>query len=513
MATETGSGQLVPAGPVTVTPGDPRYEDLLLRGYNKRYTKAPESIRVVGTTAHVVQAVNDAVRAGKQIAVRGGGHCLDALVDNPDVQMVIDFTEMRAVGYDPQRKAFMIEPGATLGQIYRTLDYGWKVTLPGGVCPQVGAGGHIIGAGFGALSRQHGVIADHLYAVEVVVVGSDGQARAVVATRESSDPNRDLWWAHTGAGGGNFGVVTRFWMRSPTATASTSPDKMLPPSPTSLMTARAVWNWSDLTADSFVQLARNFGTWLEQNSAPGAPATALHGAFAASRVEAKQLVIVGQTDPAVSGNEALLDSYLAAMGQQLPVAPQIFKSGRLPWLSSTINAPDSSVAAGVTGPPRWKSKVAVMKKRYTDAQMAAAYGHLTRTNYANRSSSFSMTFYGGRINAVAADATAHAHRNAVLTGAVSAVWDTPGDDDKHMTWVRELYRDLYADTGGVPVPNDRNDGCHVNWPDLDLLDAKWNSSTTPVPKLFHQENYSRLQQVKAKWDPRNVFRHPLSIRA
>ena len=50
------------------------------------------------------------------------------------------------------------------------------------------------------------------------------RARSVVATRESSDPNRDLWWAHTGGGGGNFGVVTRYWFRSPGAAGERSRD-------------------------------------------------------------------------------------------------------------------------------------------------------------------------------------------------------------------------------------------------------------------------------------------------
>ena len=40
-----------------------------------------------------------------------------------------------------------------------------------------------------------------------------GRAASVIATRENTDPNRDLWWAHTGGGGGNFGVVTRYWFR------------------------------------------------------------------------------------------------------------------------------------------------------------------------------------------------------------------------------------------------------------------------------------------------------------
>lgn len=78
------------------------------------------------------------------------------------------------------------------------------------------------GGAFGFLYRQLGLAADYLYAVEVVVVDEGGRARSVVATRETFDPNRELWWAHTGGGGGNFGVVTRYWFRAPEASADES---------------------------------------------------------------------------------------------------------------------------------------------------------------------------------------------------------------------------------------------------------------------------------------------------
>jgi FAD/FMN-containing dehydrogenase len=44
------------------------------------------------------------------------------------------------------------------------------VTLPAGVSPEIGIGGHVLGGAFGFLCRQHGLAADPLYGVEVVVV-------------------------------------------------------------------------------------------------------------------------------------------------------------------------------------------------------------------------------------------------------------------------------------------------------------------------------------------------------
>lgn len=510
-AGSTRPTRLQPPGPVTVTPQDPRYTDLLLRSYNKRLQSHPDSIRVVGNTHQVVRAVSDAVAAGKRIAIRGGGHCLDGLVANPEVQVLIDFTEMRDVKFDLAMNAFMIEPGATLGQIYRTLDYGWGVTLPGGVCPVVGAGGHIAGNGFGALSRRYGSIADHLYAVEVVVVDAHGKARVVTATRRANDPHRDLWWAHTGAGGGNFGVVTRYWLRSPGMPASAAPEHLLPPSPKALLSGRVSFSWEQMTESDFLRFANNWGKWVEQNSSPDSPGRYLHGALAAPRKEGGTLLAFGQIDPTVPGAQSVLDDYLAAMTAGVSAPAQTVKSGQLPWLTTTISAPDSSVASGVTGPPRWKSKVAHLKRRFTDAQLSTAYHYLTRADYAHAPSSFSMTAYGGQINALAPDATATPHRHSVMLASVSSVWDNPAEDADHLGWSRGLYRDLFAATGGAPVPNEQSDGLHPNWPDLDMLDPAWNASGVTVQQLLHKENYPRLQRIKAKYDPRNIFRHPVSV--
>jgi FAD binding domain/Berberine and berberine like len=445
--------------------------------------------------------------------VRSGGHCLDALVDNPQVQAVIDLSEMRAVDFDQQLNAFVVEPGATLGEIYRRLYYGWGVTLPGGVCPDVGAGGHVLGGGFGAISRQYGLIIDHLYAVEVVVVDASGTATAVVATRHTSDPNNDLWWAIAGGGGNNFGVATRFWFRSPNATG-TDPTKLLPPAPAAVMTGDAVYPWSSLSQADFVRLGQNFGAWAAANSAPGTASQGLFANLAMPRIEAGAVVAVGQLDPTVSGNPQILKDYLSAIGQGVSATPTVNISGQVPWLASTINVPDSATALGVSGPPRWKSNVSVHNAPFTADQLNKAYVHQTSAynGYKNPASTFALTSFGGQINATSSTATAFPHRNAIMLVAVSTVWGGDASTDAaNLSWAQNFFQDLYSGTGGVPVLNAQTDGCPPNWPNVDLIGAPWNTSTTSVETLYHGANYPRLQQVKAKWDPTNVFRNQISV--
>jgi len=63
------------------------------------------------------------------------------------------------------------------------------------------------------------------------------------------------------------------------------------------------------------------------------------------------------------------------------------------------------------------------------------------------------------------------------------------------------------------VPGDACDGALINHPDVDFADPSWNRSGVPWHTLYYQANYPRLQRIKAQWDPLNVFRHALSVRA
>ena len=78
-----------------------------------------------------------------------------------------------------------------------------------------------------------------------------------------------------GGGGGNFGIVTRYWFRSP-GTTGDEPAALLPTAPASVLTFNAAWDWRDMDEPAFTRLARNFGEWCEHNSAPGTSAAALY---------------------------------------------------------------------------------------------------------------------------------------------------------------------------------------------------------------------------------------------
>ena len=94
-------------------------------------------------------------------------------------------------GYD------ILAAGLTKGQV-----------VVGGECPTVGiSGGYTQGGGHSALSTSFGLSADNTLEFEVVTAAGE----LVVASRTE---NADLYWALSGGGGGNYGVVVSMTVKS-----------------------------------------------------------------------------------------------------------------------------------------------------------------------------------------------------------------------------------------------------------------------------------------------------------
>ena len=493
-----------------VKPGDPLYRDLQLRGYNRRFVGTPDSVFVVNDTDQVVNAVDAVVASGKKLAVRSGGHCTEGLVDDPAVQCVIDLGQMDSVYYDRHRRAFAVEAGATVGRVYQALDVNWGVTLPAGGGTSVGMGGHVTGGGFGPLSRLHGQVTDHLYAVETVVVDENGKAKAVTATREEDDPHRDLWWAHTGGGGGNFGVATKFWFRSRNGQGD-DPTLLLPKRPSGHTMASVAWRWADLDEEKFTTLVNNYMRWCERNSSPGSLAASVYGTLVLFRKEFGVVTLTGQVDPGQPQGSEALDTYLAEVTANVPNGTKTTQENA-PWQYTTLHAPDVPDAMGIPATElRSKAKGAFLRSAFDESQIRTIFERLTDDDYGWRGAMAVFVTWGGKINAWSSHDTAVAERSSVALFSVGNFWASTEEDDKHLTWNRTLYRDVFAATGGVPVPNERTGGCYINWPDPDLLEDEWNQSGIPWSELYYGGNYKRLQQAKSRWDPHQVFNHALSV--
>jgi aclacinomycin oxidase len=160
---------------------------------------------------------------------------------------------------------------------------------------------------------------------------------------------------------------------------------------------------------------------------------------------------------------------------------------------------------------RTKIKGALLRSALDESQITRIFEGLTSDDHGWRGATAAFVTWGGRINALSARDTAVGERDSVALLSVSSFWEDPAEDDTHLAWTRTLYRDVFAATGGVPVPGGRTGGCIINWPDRDVRDDEWNQSGVPWSELYYGGNVEKLQEAKGRWDPHQVFGHALSI--
>ncbi|HEX4056498.1 MAG TPA: FAD-binding oxidoreductase [Tepidisphaeraceae bacterium] len=196
-----------------IQPGDANYDDAR-KLYNAMIDKKPRLIAKCVDAADVMACVNYARTNKLLLAIRGGGHNGPGL-GGCDDGLVIDLSRMRGVRVDPGAKTVSVAGGCVWGDVdHATHPFGMAV--PSGIISTTGVGGLTLGGGIGHLSRKYGLTIDNLLAVDIVL--ADGR---LVIANESQNP--ELFWALRG-GGGNFGVVTGFTFRlNPAHTVTAGP--------------------------------------------------------------------------------------------------------------------------------------------------------------------------------------------------------------------------------------------------------------------------------------------------
>jgi aclacinomycin oxidase len=253
---------------------------------------------------------------------------------------------------------------------------------------------------------------------------------------------------------------------------------------------------------------RQHGAWCERHAGADDPETSLWTLLALSRRAMGQIVLRHVSTAADADRQ--IAAHLAAVGDGLP-APRLQGPVRMSWLEFALD-PLPDLFAAPPGGVSAKLKDALLRRPLGDRQIEVAFDYLTRSDHDVMGGMLGLATYAGRVNTVPPEATASAQRGAILDIACNAGWLDPADEAKHLAWVRAFYRELFADTGGVPAPGAAYDGSLINHPDTDLADPAFNQSGVPWSTLYYRDNYPRLQRVKARWDPRDVFRHALSVR-
>jgi len=493
-----------------------------LQGFNQRWS-APdcEVVYLCFTADGTARALDDAIaRFGRDVKIKSGGHCYEDFVFNDGTRAVLDVTPMHAVGVDEER-GFYLDAGGTNWSAFKILFRDYGKVLPAGSCYSVGLGGHICGGGYGLLSRLHGLTVDWLSGVELVVKDDASRpARVIYVAAGSPGDEADLFWAQTGGGGGNFGVITRYYFAA------------LPEAPRSAVISTLGFDWSDLTVDKLDALLAAYAELASRNDN-----RTLFGLFKLMHQSAGEIQLVLQVAAedeaaarAASENlVAPLHRDLARIHPHRPVRAPVV--GHVGWATAppqalATSAPYTFYEAVQTlngsGPnQRGKYKSAYMRKAFPRDQVEAIFEHLQRVPPGLQASDMQQSLlqvdtYGGAINDVAPTATAIPQRDSILKLQYQTYWQGRDKDAGHLDWIRSFYTAVYRQTGGVPDPardaTDNVDGCYYNYCDADLNDVVGRDGALRLYFLDNlRANPRNLVAVKRRWDPCDYFNSEQSI--
>ncbi|PQE03541.1 oxidoreductase FAD-binding protein [Rutstroemia sp. NJR-2017a BVV2] len=166
---------------------------------------APVCIVAPTSSSEVSEIVKTLVHHEVRFAVRSGGHTLNAGAANIDSGVTINLRSMNQVIVNEERSLVSVGAGAKWADVYPVVD-ALKLATSGGRVADVGVGGLTTGGGISFFSAREGLVCDNIENYEVVL--ADG---SIVDANQNK--NRDLWISLKG-GSNNFGIVTRFDIRT-----------------------------------------------------------------------------------------------------------------------------------------------------------------------------------------------------------------------------------------------------------------------------------------------------------
>jgi FAD/FMN-containing dehydrogenase len=166
--------------------------------FNVLLSQDPAGIVTPRGASEVAEAVAYAKAEGLRIGAQRTGHGAEPLGDLEDT-LLVRTAAMNQVSIDAGRRVARVGSGAVWGDVVpQASDLG--LAAAHGSSPTVGVVGYSLGGGIGWYSRKHGLQCNLVTAIELV--DAAGEERRVDA---DNDP--DLFWAMRGAGG-DFGIVT-----------------------------------------------------------------------------------------------------------------------------------------------------------------------------------------------------------------------------------------------------------------------------------------------------------------
>ncbi len=425
--------------------------------WNAMIDRRPALLVQCASADDVAPALAFAREHGLEISVRGAGHNIagNALCDGG---VTIDFSAMREVRVDAEKKRAYVQPGATLADFDEAAQAHGLAT-PTGINSTTGIAGLTLGGGFGWLTRKHGMTVDHLISADVVT--ADGEK-----LRASESENADLFWALRG-GGGNFAVVTEFEF----GLQQVGPEILAGLIVYPFAQAKQVLSQYREFAESAPE---ELNVWVVLRKAPPLP-------FLPADVHGKEVVVLVPFYVGDIAQGMKLIEPLRRLGT--PHGEHVGAQPYAQWQKTF----DPLLTPGARN--YWKSH------NFTGLSDGALDSMI---DFAGKLPSPQCEIFVGQVagaaNRVPADATAYPHRDAKFIMNVHGRWDDRQDDGRCMTWARDFFR------ASAPYASA---GVYVNF----MTEEEGDRVSSA-----YGANYERLAKIKAQYDPDNLFHLNQNIR-
>jgi FAD/FMN-containing dehydrogenase len=437
-------------GPVLVA-GDPGYDETRAI-WNAMIDRRPAVIaRCIGVS-DVLACVCFARERSLALSMRGGGHNIAGLAV-AEGGLMLDLSLMRGVWVDPAARVARAQGGCLLGDVDReTQLHGLAAAL--GFVSATGIAGLTLGGGFGYLSRRFGWTSDTVRSMDLVT--ADGRQ-----VRASENENADLFWGLRG-GGGNFGVVTGIEYElqevgpeivgGPVAWRAESAPEVL-----EAFRRTAASAPPELTLVAVMRKAPP-APWLDK-SVHGQMIVMLLACYSGKLEDGEKLVAPLKALGRPVGDLLQRRPYVSLQNLLDATQPKgrryYWKSEYLPGIEADLLAKQQEHAARITSP---HSAVIVFQ-------------------------------LGGAIANRPASHSAVGNRDAAAVLNIAASWEKPEDDAAQVEWARSSWRDMKRFSTG---------GTYVNF----LTEEETGERVAAA----YGKNLARLTEIKARWDPNNLFR-------
>jgi FAD/FMN-containing dehydrogenase len=432
-----------------IVSGDADYEEAR-KVWNGTVDKRPAVIVRCRSVEDVIAAVNFAREERLPVSIRGGGHHVAGSSLN-DGGLVVDLSQMREVSVEPASKTARAEGGAQLQDLDgATLAHG--LAVPTGLFSETGIAGLTLSGGYGWQTRSRGLTSDNLVGADIVT--ADGKLLRATATE-----NPDLFWALRG-GGTNLGVVTAFEYRAHPMPAEVFFNFVAYPvaDAKQVLTRMRAYN---LTSPREVGVIGVIWTFPASEPYPQ---------------EVWNQQFVGFVGPYIGDADEgeRIQQPIRELG-----TPMLDFSGRMPF-ADVQRAFDEEYPKG----RRYYWRSAYLKELSDDAITTMVDLGARRPSPLT---SLDLWILGGAVQDLGPQETPIAHRHAPYMAGIESNWTDAAQDAANIAWAREAQAALAPYSTG---------GSYLNFEDP--------TDTSRVAAVYGA-NYERLQQIKRRYDPEDLF--------